>query len=158
MFVFLSLTFLSPARFSHVQISAAPSDAKVHYLPTDNRILVLYYNKAPGPGSVQLNYPPPPKYESISVKMAFGFFILFFRFLFLSNFLEHFQKIGRYIALALDGNSGLGVNAISLLLDLLQAFDQFEGGPESRRPIFLTACATCSELPSDISAMVLWKM
>ena len=45
-----------------------------------------------------------------------------------------------------------------MLFDLLKAFDKIESGQKSDffapiRPIFLHACATCSELPSNISSM-----
>ena len=43
-----------------------------------------------------------------------------------------------------------------LLFDLFKAFDYIESSHKSG-PIFLYACATCNELPSNISTMVLTK-
>ena len=47
-----------------------------------------------------------------------------------------------------------------MLFDLLKAFDYLESHYKSdffsqKRPIFFHACATCSELPSNISTMYL---
>ena len=58
--------------------------------------------------------------------------------------------------LILDGTSKIG--AQSGLFDLFMAFDKIESGHKSdvfspKRPVFLHACATYSELPSNISTM-----
>ena len=57
-----------------------------------------------------------------------------------------------------DGTSSRHVGIQSLLFDLLKAFDQIESIHKSdlfypKIPTFLHACATCSELPSNISTM-----
>ena len=61
------------------------------------------------------------------------------------------QVHGTYI---LDGNSEMGPHVrrnICYVISLGREQSQIEIAPE--RPIFLHACATCSELPSNISTM-----
>ena len=79
------------------------------------------------------------------------------------------------MVLIIDGNSEIGAHGKeqSLLFDLLKEFDQIESSQKldfwglyavpnkqtkpgfffSKGPIFLHSCATCSELPSNISPM-----
>ena len=57
----------------------------------------------------------------------------------------------------LDGNSEIGVHVRSNIcfFDLCKAFDKIEIVFLSpKRPIFLHACETCSELPCNISTIL----
>ena len=70
------------------------------------------------------------------------------------------EKDRRAMALKLDGNSLIcaHINAQSLLIDLFKAFCYIESSHKSHSLIrqdlfFLPACATCYELPSNISTM-----
>ena len=67
------------------------------------------------------------------------------------------------IVLILDGNSEIGAHEeLSLLSDLLKAFDKIESSHKShifypKGPIFLHACATCSQLPSNLSTIIVYE-
>ena len=60
----------------------------------------------------------------------------------------------------LGGNSDIGVQEQSLLFNLFKEFDKIDSSHKweffssSKRPVFLNACATCFELPSNLSTMV----
>ena len=66
------------------------------------------------------------------------------------------KKCVPYLVLIFDGSSGNRGKVQSLLFDLFKAFffdrEQSQIGffSSPKRPIFLNACATCSELPSII--------
>ena len=64
--------------------------------------------------------------------------------------------VNSIVALILDGNSDIGAHVRPFVL--FKAFDWIENSDKlyffsAKRPIYLHACTTCSELPSEISTM-----
>ena len=90
-------------------------------------------------------------------KHIYACFLLFSTFVSVSQF-EHFENLtGGDMVLILDRKltNSCARKEQSLLFDLFKAFDKVESRQKSgpKRRIFLHACSTCSELPSNISTM-----
>ena len=65
----------------------------------------------------------------------------------------------RFMVLILDGNLEIGAHLCGVKFDLLKAYGRIDSSCKfeiyfQKRQIFLRTCATCSEIPFNISILV----